>query len=284
VNASTIGANDITVTGPAGAVTVSGATVSPAGNGTPLTATYTLAAPGGTFDTADNGPYSVALGAGAVTDMSGNPVAAGAGTFNVAIGTAGGPGPDLVVTAVTAGKKGLPPSVVGGSKGRVKVRITNQGDAPVAGPVSVALLARDNDPNTPATGDTPIVTTPAKNVKLKPGKGRFVPVKFDYPDVPSAAYTLVAVVDAGSGVTEGNETNNEGSAATAVTIAPAFVDLAATAVGDPKGGTIAIGKKNSITLTVQNLGNVPATGLLKMDFYASTTPDGVIDTGDILLG
>jgi len=286
VNVATIGADDITVAGPGGApVTVTGVQATPATNASPVTAVYMLAAPGGTFDAADDGAYTITLPAGAVTDAAGNPVAAGTGTFSVAVGGPSGPGPDLVVAAITGGKKGLPPSVVGGAKGQVRVRVTNQGDAPVAGPVSIALVARDVDPATPETGDTAIVTTPAKVLKLKPGKSKLVPVKFTYPNVASgAAYALVATVDAANGVTEGNETNNEGASATNVTIAPAFVDLAATAIGQPKGGTIAIGKKNAITLTVQNLGNVPATGLLNMDFYASTTPDGVIDTGDILLG
>jgi hypothetical protein len=285
VNVATIGADDITVAGPGGGpVTVTGVQVTPPTNGTPITAVYALAAPGGTFDAADNGAYTVTLPAGAVADTSGNPVAAGTATFNVNIGGPSGPGPDLVVAAITAGKKGLPPSVVGGAKGQVKVQVTNQGDAPAAGPVAITLVARDVDPNTPATGDTAIVTTPAKNLKLKPGKSKSISVKFNYPDVAAAAYALVATVDSANGIPEGNETNNEGTSATAVTIAPAFVDLAATAIGQPKGGTIAIGKKNSITLTVQNLGNVPASGLLKMDFYASTTADGVIDAGDILLG
>jgi subtilase family serine protease len=151
--------------------------------------------------------------------------------------------------------------------------------------VAITLVARDVDPATPETGDIAIVTTPAKNLKLKPGKSKSVQVKFTYPNVTAgAAYALVATVDSANGVAEGNETNNEGSSATNVTIAPAFVDLAAVSLGQLKNGTIAIGKKNSISLTVQNLGNVPATGQLKMDFYASTTPDGVIDAGDILLG
>jgi Tol biopolymer transport system component len=288
VNAATIDAADITVTGPGGPVTVQGVTVTPAGNGSPLAATYTLDAPGGTFDAADNGTYTVALAAGAVTDTAGNGVPAGTGTFTVAIDTTPpppGPGPDLVVSSVRGGRRGLPPSVVGGSRGQVRVGITNQGDQPVAGPVSISLLARDDDPATPSTADTLIVTTPARNVRLRQGGTRFVPVRFNFPEVPAASYRLVAVVDAGNQVAEGSEANNEGASETAVTIAPPFVDLLAAAVGNPRRDQIAIGRRVSVPVTVENLGNSAASGLLNIDLYASTTGGNtVIDTGDILVG
>ncbi|MFT3830525.1 MAG: Ig-like domain-containing protein [Opitutaceae bacterium] len=73
IDVSTIGTDDIVVTGPGaiGALNVTGATVSPSGNGTPRTATYTIAAPGGTWNDADNGTYTVALNDGAVASTSG---------------------------------------------------------------------------------------------------------------------------------------------------------------------------------------------------------------------
>lgn len=284
VSVAGIGADDITVTGPGGVVTVTGVSVTPNTDAASLTAVYTLAAPGGTWDFADNGTYTITLPAGAVTDAAGNPVAAGTGNFSVTIVPPTGPGPDLVVSQIIAGPKGLPPSVIGGSRGNVRVRITNQGDQLASGTVAVALLARDVDPVTAATGDTAIITTPARRIRLKPGQSRFVPVRFSYPSLPAAAYSLVAAVDPGNALTEGNEFNNETASATAITIAPAFVDLAATGVGTPTRGSIAIGRRTSVPVTIQNLGNSPATGLLKIDLYASTTGDTIIDAGDILIG
>ena len=86
VNASSIGAGDLSVTGPGGApVSVTGVSLSPNGNSPSVTATFTLAAPGGSWDAADNGRYTVTLAGSAVTDTSGNAAAGAAVTFNVSI-------------------------------------------------------------------------------------------------------------------------------------------------------------------------------------------------------
>lgn len=76
VKADTIDANDITVTAPDGTtlpVTLVG--INAAGDGTPRTATYSVAAPGDKWDAADKGEYTVAVKAG-VSDINGNNVAA----------------------------------------------------------------------------------------------------------------------------------------------------------------------------------------------------------------
>ncbi|HEY1376238.1 MAG TPA: choice-of-anchor Q domain-containing protein [Gemmataceae bacterium] len=80
INAATIDTNDLTFTRPDGTpvtATISSVSVSPAGNGTPRTATYTVNPPGGSWDGADNGTYYVRSVAGQVTDTSGNAVPAG---------------------------------------------------------------------------------------------------------------------------------------------------------------------------------------------------------------
>ena len=285
VNVATIDPADITVTGPGGALAVSGVQISPSVNGSPITATYAIVPPGGTWDAADNGAYTITLAAGAATDTTGNQVAAGTGTFNVSIGVIPPPpagGPDLTVAAVIGPKRGLPPSVVGGAKGVVRVQVTNSGDAPVAGIMQVALAARPSGQTTSAL-DAPIVTTLPRPIRLRPGQSRFIPIKFNYPStVADGPYFLVATADAASAITEGSELNNTGATATAVTIAAPFVDLAAVAVGSPPRGAIAIGRRSFVPVTVENLGNVPANGLLNVNIYAST--DNVIGAGDILLG
>lgn len=89
IDVSTIDASDISVTGPAGGLTVTSVAVAPAGNGSPRTATYTFTAPGGTWDDADNGTYTVALAADAVRATNGLAVAAAAdlATFAVSLDT-----------------------------------------------------------------------------------------------------------------------------------------------------------------------------------------------------
>ncbi|MEQ9626250.1 malectin domain-containing carbohydrate-binding protein, partial [Coleofasciculus chthonoplastes] len=52
--------------------------------GTPISATYSILAPGGTWDTGDNGTYAIAMAANQVTDTSGNGVVSGSlGSFDV---------------------------------------------------------------------------------------------------------------------------------------------------------------------------------------------------------
>ncbi|MEM8720692.1 MAG: carbohydrate-binding domain-containing protein [Cyanobacteria bacterium P01_G01_bin.39] len=82
---TTINADDVTVTAPDGQtlpVTLVG--VNATGNGTPRVATYLVAAPGGTWDNADKGDYTVTLNANAVSDTSDNKVATSSlGSFSV---------------------------------------------------------------------------------------------------------------------------------------------------------------------------------------------------------
>ena len=65
--------NDVRVTGPGGFDSaVSFISVDTAGNGTPRTVTYRVAAPGGTWDSADDGTYNIVQVASQVKDVPGN--------------------------------------------------------------------------------------------------------------------------------------------------------------------------------------------------------------------
>ncbi len=82
---STVDANDIVVTGPGGFSV--GATVKvapPGGDGTPRTATYTFTPPGGTWNGADNGIYTISIKSGQVSDTGATFVGGGTlGSFRV---------------------------------------------------------------------------------------------------------------------------------------------------------------------------------------------------------
>jgi hypothetical protein len=89
VKLSSIDNNDLLVTGPnnysqpAKLVSVNSTT-----DGSPLTATYQISAPGGSWDANEAGSYFIALQSNQVTDISGNAiVAATLGNFQVAIGS-----------------------------------------------------------------------------------------------------------------------------------------------------------------------------------------------------
>jgi hypothetical protein len=77
VDGASLDGSDIRVTGPGGfnqLATLVSAT--PAGNGTPRTATYQITAPGGAWDSVDEGSYTIAIEANQVFDSAGNPVGA----------------------------------------------------------------------------------------------------------------------------------------------------------------------------------------------------------------
>ncbi len=87
IDVSSIDTGDLTISGPQ-TPTLSSASVSPAGDGTPRTATYTVSPPGGSWNDADNGTYTIGIVAGQVFDILGRPVAAATlGSFTVSMET-----------------------------------------------------------------------------------------------------------------------------------------------------------------------------------------------------
>jgi CSLREA domain-containing protein len=87
IEIASLGTGDVRVTGPGGFNSLATFnSVNSGTNGTPRTATYSITPPGGSWDVADNGMYTVALEASQVLDTVGNAGAAGAlGTFQVLI-------------------------------------------------------------------------------------------------------------------------------------------------------------------------------------------------------
>jgi hypothetical protein len=77
INVSSINPSNITITGPGGTLAVTGSSVNVNSNGTPRTATYTFAVPGGSWTNAADGTYTVAVQPSQVSDMAGQYVAAG---------------------------------------------------------------------------------------------------------------------------------------------------------------------------------------------------------------
>jgi SdrD B-like domain len=87
VSFATIDNNDLRVTGPGGFdVPASFVSVDTASDGTPRIGTYSITPPGGVWDSADTGSYTVVMRPGEVADTAGNTVVAGSiGTFAVNI-------------------------------------------------------------------------------------------------------------------------------------------------------------------------------------------------------
>ena len=98
VQVASLDGSDVRVTGPNGFNQLAAlASVDSTTDGTPRTATYRVTAPGGTWDSADNGTYTVALQSGQVRDAAGNYAPpATLGTFGVSV-----PAPDTTAPTVT---------------------------------------------------------------------------------------------------------------------------------------------------------------------------------------
>lgn len=79
------GGEDIEVSGPGYAIPVVGTFTGFTGAGQSITATYTIPAPGGTFDKFDSGKYTITMLAGGVTDGTYTVPAGPIGSFKVAI-------------------------------------------------------------------------------------------------------------------------------------------------------------------------------------------------------
>ncbi len=149
VRLSSLGSADLTVTGPngfAGTLEFTGAD-SP-GDSPAITATYSIAAPGGTWDAADNGVYQLALVADEVEDIFNNSAPAMLlGSFVVNI-------PDsrqaLVVDPVAV-------TVPEGGESSFTVRLA---EAP-AGPVTVTTVATGGDPSLSVQAGGTLEFTPA---------------------------------------------------------------------------------------------------------------------------
>ena len=70
VDVTSLASSNVTVSPPSGGAALSAAFVSasPSTDGTPVTATYSITPPGGSWTSADNGTYAVNLQAGQVAD------------------------------------------------------------------------------------------------------------------------------------------------------------------------------------------------------------------------
>ena len=102
IRAKTASVDDIVVSrGNGTPLQVTDVTATPANDGKQLTAVYTVAAPGGTWDTADNGTYAVTVNAGAVLDSTGTQSTAAGGSFTVSATVADNAKP--AVDSITAG-------------------------------------------------------------------------------------------------------------------------------------------------------------------------------------
>ncbi len=170
---------------------------------------------------------------------------------------------------------------------KLPVLVTNTGKAPAMGTMTLDLYASANQTLEEGT-DTKLGSVTVA-VKLAPGAARaFSFSAIAAPDLPAGPYYLIADVDSGHNITKaGSDKDLAVSTQTVEWLAPArdlvgVIDAAALPLavqyGNRKAGVI-----KKVCLLVTNNGNVPATGTIVIDLYASS--DGVLQKGvDTKLG
>jgi hypothetical protein len=164
VHASTLGDGDVLVSGPSGfSQPATFVSATPAGDGSPRTARYRITPPGGAWDAADSGTYTVTPQPGQVKDLAGNSAAGAAGTFVVNVPLPGDAnrdgrvnGSDFAILAGNFGKTGRTweqgdfngDGTVNGSDFAILSANFGRSVTPVA---RVASAAAEEEPNQSAT-------------------------------------------------------------------------------------------------------------------------------------
>lgn len=144
INVATLDGNDVRIIGSNGfsqlATLVS---IDKTGNGSPRIATYRITAPGGTWNEADNGTYTIALQANQVGDVSNNLMSAATlGSFQVNLDTTAPTVSQLVASNITAGEGGTYTFNVTYRDNRaIKVSSLDNSDVRVTGPGGFSQLA-----------------------------------------------------------------------------------------------------------------------------------------------
>ncbi len=159
----------------------------------------------------------------------------------------------------------LPPAVIGGAKARstAVVVIRNGTSELISGRVAISLYVSEVSS---LSGATPL-TTVMLTLKLKAGQSKAVKIKLSkFPAVPDGSYILLAGVTA-------PDTSITGAVGPMLQIAAPFVTIHET---DPRLLTLsaAPGKTVELELSLQNGGNIAATGTATMTIVGSVAPSG----------
>jgi hypothetical protein len=179
-------------------------------------------------------------------------------------------GPDLTLSPLTFHGK---TSVVGkAASGPFRVTVTNNGNQTAKGTVRIDLYLSPTQDAVPS-GATSLQHV-MRAINLKAGKSVTLALPgFRYPSDVSAQDFVVAQLTDVKGITESNTSNNTGSTASAITIAPPFIDLQNLFTGSLPA-TFVSGKHSALVVPVINNGNVAAHGIATVTITASTSQSG----------
>ncbi|MAE63225.1 MAG: hypothetical protein CMJ18_03040, partial [Phycisphaeraceae bacterium] len=181
----------------------------------------------------------------------------------------------------------LPPAIVAGTptEGVLTLDLANQGNLELRGEIDITVIASPNgDPDN--LDNVELTIFAGRTVRLAPGEGTAIDLNLEIPTtLPDGSYVLLAQVDSGGAVEEGNEQNNTFVATETLTIAEPFVDLKVRLADALVPDTIIPGEDAGgfVVIDVVNSGNTPVNGLVGAALFL--TPDGDPDHPDsVLLG
>lgn len=169
----------------------------------------------------------------------------------------------------------LPVGAVGGTRGTVKVRLTNVSGTEFSGPVRVDIYASSD--GTMSSDDMLVGTVTVKSLKLGIGGTKVITLKLTYSSsLPEGSYYMVAAATA----TSTNTAAAQVASKAPVSVTPPTVDLA-TMFSSTTPITVTPGRSSVASVTITNTGDVTAKGTFGLSLYAST--DQTLDVGDELL-
>jgi hypothetical protein len=180
--------------------------------------------------------------------------------------------PSPLVTSIV---NNPPVSVIGGKIGTILLDVTNSGATRFHGPVTITLDASTD--TSLSSDDTSITTITLANLTLASGASKTLRLHFSYPTglADQQYYVIASTTAVGTGTAAA-----ETITATPVEIVPATVDFA---VSFPASQPILVtpGQNSSVLVTVKNVGNSTAIGMLGLNLYASVS--GLLDSAAQLL-
>jgi hypothetical protein len=172
----------------------------------------------------------------------------------------------------------MPATLQPGSKNQITVKLTNHGDAPAAGPVTVGLYASAD--RSLDDGDA-LLASATRRVKLKPGKSVSIKLR---PQVSSSlatgSYQILAKLDAAT-LSDSKAENTITAAASPVQVLEPVVDLSATITQLPLQPVSAGTSPERAAVKVTNVGNALAKGKVGVSWFLSS--DKTFDTNDTMI-
>lgn len=197
------------------------------------------------------------------------------GTVNVARLIADGP--DLTASVLPLTLR----SALTGTKGTMRLRLVNQGSAPLGGSVLVKL--RLSTDRTLSDDDREFGSVPVA-ARLAAGSFRQITLSFSFPADPTLRgdFFILALPNEGRATGESNFLNNTAASPTFVSLAPAFVRISATVTVSPATVSAAGKKRGSFSVRLINEGNITASGSILLQLLASL--DELESGDDRLLG